>query len=102
MEASKSIAARVGHGREDVLEQGFGKFLGQHGDLRPGRTQLAEKLTPSSHHTLRKKKSKSSLIGRERPVKLRRRGEKKQNTRKQMTTLRRLDVTMQDMMEGKE
>ena len=46
--------------------------------------------------------SKLLPTGRERLVKLRRRGENMLNIRKQMTIHQKLDATMQDMMVGKE
>ena len=77
MEVSKSIAAREGHGKEDVLEQDYDRSLGQHGDLRHGRVPLVMKLTLSLGPPLRQKGSKLLPTGKESPVREKRSTERR-------------------------
>lgn len=49
MEGNRSTAVRVDRGKEDVLEQDFGKSQDQHGDLECGRAPLVVTLTLFSY-----------------------------------------------------
>ena len=81
MEENKSIAVKAVHGRGDALEQDYGKSWEQHGDQMPGRIPPGEKPIQPSSQSPNNGEIKLPLTGREKQVKLCRRGENNPNTR---------------------